>query len=62
MVAFASEVKQVLALLGTTYRLNEEALGQFEEAEDQRFEATFASGIFAVLLNGQVCASPGALA
>ena len=58
-VAFGSEVKQVLALLGRDYALNEAALAAYENLEDQPLDVTFADGILAVLPNGQALAAPG---
>lgn len=58
-IAFASEVKQVLALLDRPYRIDEKVLAEYECLGDPALDATFAEGVSAVLPNGQVVAGHG---
>ncbi len=58
-VAFASEVKQVLALLDQRYELNEAALTAYEQLVAQPLDTTFATGVHAVLPNGHAVARSG---
>jgi asparagine synthase (glutamine-hydrolysing) len=59
VVAFASEVKQVLALLDRPFRLHEATAEAFAAMERPASDATFADGVLAVLPSGQVLAEPG---
>lgn len=58
--AFASEVKQVLALLGRPFVVNEEALSLYEQMLDVPPDLTFARDVQAVLPSGQMAVRDGA--
>ncbi len=64
VVAWGSEVKQVLALLDLPYRPDERTLAAYEQMATPELTATFAEGVLAVPPGGQVLAggrrnSPG---
>lgn len=57
--AFGSEVKQVLALLGRAFEIDETILSLYESRDTMPQDATFAAGVKAVLPSGQVCVRDG---
>ena len=57
--AFASEVKQVLALLGRPFQIDEDMLALYEQNEPIPADGTFAVGVRAVLPSGQVAVRDG---
>lgn len=59
VVAFGSEVKQVLALLSQAYQPDEDTLAAYARMEAAAFSATFAAGVAAVPPNGQTVAAVG---
>jgi asparagine synthase (glutamine-hydrolysing) len=59
VVAFGSEVKQVLALLDRPYVLNDEVAEAYRTMQQPPVTATFARGVYAVAPSTQVLVMPG---
>jgi asparagine synthetase B (glutamine-hydrolysing) len=58
VIVFASEVKQILALLDKPFESDESTLAAYAALTTPALEATFAKGVSAIPPNGQVLARP----